>query len=82
MGQVPPKYFMPSAPYGSSDAVNALNQAQPAAVNPQSPILPNNFTNPGTGATAGTQNTAQSIRQPVQNPFGAPNNPFKGMFGL
>lgn len=43
MGQVPPKYFLPSAPYGSSDAANALNPAQKNATNPQQPLLPPNF---------------------------------------
>lgn len=45
MGQVPPKYFLPSSPYGSSSAANTVNQAQPAAQNPQQPLLPPNFQN-------------------------------------
>lgn len=48
MGQVPPKYMLPAAPYGSSQAANAINKVQPAAVNPQQPLLPPNFTDPGT----------------------------------
>jgi hypothetical protein len=56
MGQVPPKYFLPSSPYGSSPAANALNPNQPAAQNAQTPLLPPNWTDPGTLPTI--QNTA------------------------
>lgn len=38
----------PSAPFGSSDAINSLNSAQPIAPNPQQPLLPPGFTDPGT----------------------------------
>ncbi len=48
MGQVPPKFMMPSTPYGSSQAANTLNPTMPAAQNPQMPLLPPNFTDPGT----------------------------------
>jgi hypothetical protein len=48
MGQVPPKYMMPSAPYGASQAANTLNPVQQAATNPQVPLLPPNYTDPGT----------------------------------
>lgn len=65
MGQVPPKYLMPSAPYGQSDAANAVNSVQPAAINPQTPLLPPNFTDPG----------AQSNPLTGGNPQ-APKNPF------
>lgn len=47
MGSIPAKYFLPSAPYGSSDTANALNSVQPGATNPQMPLLPPNFTDPG-----------------------------------
>lgn len=47
MGQVPPKYFLPSSPYGSSPAANVLNPVQPAAQNPQTPMLPPTFSDPG-----------------------------------
>lgn len=59
MGQVPPKYFLPSAPYGASEAVNALSPVQPAATNPQQPLLPPNF---------GQQPMAPNQQNPF-NPF-------------
>jgi hypothetical protein len=61
MGQVPPKYMLPSAPYGQSSAVNALNTVQPAPVNPQTPLLPPNFNDPGT--TVGT--SLGGTRKPI-----------------
>jgi hypothetical protein len=81
MGQVPSKYFLPSAPYGSSEAANALNPVQPGAANPQTPLLPPNFQDPGTMKT--------SLQAPTQaatggNPFGGNSvnrNPFSQMFG-
>lgn len=48
MGQVNPKYFMPSSPFGASPAANALNPSQPGAANPQVPLIPTNFSDPGT----------------------------------
>ena len=56
MGMVPPKYLLPSAPYGQSDAVNAVNAVQPQAINPQTPLLPPNFTDPGTQAQTSSPN--------------------------
>lgn len=55
MGQVPAKYMLPSSPYGSSPAANVLNPTQPAAMNPQTPLLPPNFQSGGqaTGQLAG-----------------------------
>ncbi len=79
MGQVPPKYFMPSAPYGSSDATNTVNQANPAAQNPQTPLLPPNFTDPGKQ----TSQAAPAATAP-QNSYGGMNlgaNPWGKMFG-
>lgn len=80
MGQVPPKYMMPSAPYGQSDAVNAVNAVQPAAINPQTPLLPPNFTDPGTQAsqtssTPLTSSSSGSLGQASKNPFAM--NPMK-----
>jgi hypothetical protein len=48
VGQIPNKYFLPSSPYGASPAASALNPSQPAAQNPQTPLLPPNFNDPGT----------------------------------
>ena len=48
MGQVPAKYFYPSSPQGNSTAVNALSVAQPNTPSPQTPLLPPNYTDPGT----------------------------------
>jgi hypothetical protein len=64
MGQVPPKYFPPSAPYGSSDATNSLQAVQPMAINPQTPLLPPNFTDPGRtlGATVTKKPTLNSAQ--------------------
>jgi len=42
MGQVNPKYFYPSAPYGTSQASSSLNPVQPIPANPQTPLLPPN----------------------------------------
>lgn len=65
MGQVPAKYMLPSAPYGQSDAANSVNAVQPAAVNPQTPLLPPNFTNPGISATPQANPFSMN---PVSNP--------------
>lgn len=79
MGQMPPpKYFLPSSPYGSSPAINALNPTQPAAQNPQVPLLPPNFQDPGT--------MAQSMNPANMNGLppgagGAGGNPFMGRGG-
>lgn len=59
MGQVSPKYFLPSSPYGASPAASALNPVQQGAVNPQIPLLPASFSDPGT-------------MQAQQNPLAAP----------
>lgn len=54
MGQVPPKYFYPSAPYGASQAIGTLNPQQGA--NPQVPQAPNvSFPSGSTGRTGGPQ---------------------------
>ena len=72
MGQVPPTYMLPSAPYGQSDAVNAVNAVQPAAQNPQTPLLPPNFTDPGT--------TIQGANpQAPRNPFSMNPQRYPGM---
>lgn len=52
MGQIPPKYFTQPAPYGSSQAANVVNPVQQAAQNPQTPLLPPNFTDPGKAITS------------------------------
>lgn len=85
MGMVPPKSFMPSAPYGASPAANVLNPAQPAAQNPQTPLLPPNFSDPGTMQSQ----AASPMPSPASNPFSGgkqQGNPFdprifsKGLF--
>ncbi|MBV9179871.1 MAG: hypothetical protein JO356_01050 [Acidobacteria bacterium] len=63
MGQVPPKYMLPSAPYGSSDAANSVNAVQPQAVNPQTPLLPPNFQD------SGQMQQQNPTPQAGQNPF-------------
>jgi hypothetical protein len=87
MGQgVPPKYFLPSAPYGASEAANALNPTQPGAQNPQTPLLPPNFFDPGKMTTS---QAAQGMNPANQggNPFmpsgrSSTNNMFmRGLFG-
>lgn len=75
MGQVPPKYMLPSAPYGQSDAINAVNSVQPQAINPQTPLLPPNFQDPGTQANPVTGGNPQA----PQNPF---TQRYPGMGGL
>ena len=62
MGTVPAKYFLPPAPYGTSPAQNTISPATQAAQNPQVPLLPPNFFDPGkmqqaqaTNPFAGTQ---------------------------
>src|ERR1700757_1313488 len=80
LGQVPSKYFLPSAPYGSSEAANALTPSVPAAFNPQTPLLPPNFTDPGTmqQQTSSPLQAAASANPYRQNPF--QNNPYtRGM---
>lgn len=47
MGQVPAKYFMPPAPQGASAASNVVNPVQAPPINPQTPLLPSGFTDPG-----------------------------------
>lgn len=64
--------MLPSAPYGQSDAVNAVNAVQPQAVNLQTPLLPPNFQDPGTKVTG-------SNPQAPQNPF---TQRYPGMGGL
>lgn len=63
MGQTPSKYLLPSAPYGSSQAVNTTNPVQPLASNPQTPLTPPNFQDPGTAVNGQTQQAPQG------NPF-------------
>lgn len=65
MGQVPAKSFTPSAPAGASSAANTLNPSQPMGQNPQQPLLPPNFNDPG--AMPGGSSAAQ--------------NPLAGLFG-
>lgn len=55
MGATPAKYMMPSSPIGASSGINTLNPVQPNAVNPQQPLLPSNFSDPGTMAKGGAQ---------------------------
>ena len=66
MGQVPPKYFMPSAPYGASPATNVVNPTQPGARNPQTPLLPPNFQDPGAmqSATPAASSTTAQLQKP------------------
>jgi len=60
MGQVPAKFMLPSAPYGSSEGANVLNPVQPGASNPQTPLLPPNFQDPG------TMPSSTPLQQPAQ----------------
>ncbi len=62
MGQIPAKYMTPSAPFGTSDAINSLNAAQPIAPNPQQPLLPPGFIDPGA--------TIQGKQSQVSRPYG------------
>jgi len=75
MGQTPPKYFLPSSPYGSSPAINAVNPSQPAAMNPQSPLLPPAFSDPGTMGANPTQAMQPKTSNPVYSQL------MKGLFG-
>lgn len=77
MGQVPPKYMYPSAPYGGSQATNTLNSAQPIPANPQTPLLPPNFTDPGAMAQGvQTPGTSPQMNKPAKL------DPMKMLFGL
>jgi hypothetical protein len=86
MGQTPAKYFLPSAPYGASPAANALSPTQPAATNPQTPLLPPNFQSGGTLQTGATNPLATSSpTSPLgnnQNGFFGNNPILKGLFGM
>ncbi len=73
MGQVPPKYFLPSSPYGSSPASKALSPTQPGAVNPQTPLLPPNFSDPGTMAQASPSAPLTNATRSTLN-----NSPLRG----
>jgi hypothetical protein len=80
--------FSPSAPYGSSEAVNALNPSQPGAVNPQQSLLPPNFQSAGsmsnqTPALAGSAaGAAGGLGGAQPNPFGTGQaNRLRGLFG-
>lgn len=89
MGQIPAKGFLPSAPYGASPAANAVNPVQPAAMNPQTPLLPPNFTDPGKQVAAPV---ASALNPTAAGSPTAPKNPFggggmgqmfgRGLFGL
>ena len=69
MGQVPAKYFLPSAPYGASPAANTLNPVQSAAVNPQTPLLSSNFYDPGTmSQPQGVTSSGSATSSPLSNP--------------
>src|SRR5690348_4317696 len=76
MGQTPPKYFLNQAPAGSSSSSNVLNPVQPQAVNPQTPLLPPGFSDPGT-ATAQQLNpfTPSRAAAPVAPAPAAPPTP-------
>lgn len=78
MGQIPPKYMYPSAPYGGSQATNTLNAAQPIPANPQTPLLPPNFTDSG-ATMQGNQQAPQNAQKP-----GTPSklDPMKLLFGI
>jgi|SRR5580704_850893 hypothetical protein len=98
MGSTPAKYFLPSAPYGASPAANALNPTQPAATNPQTPLLPPNFQSGGNVASGTTPSgapnpTAAGTGNPFspagannpygQNPMNSSSNPMlKALFGM
>lgn len=76
MGQVPPKDFLPAAPIGASAATNTLNPAQKAPQNAQTPLLPPNFTDPGTsGMASATQNPFNPF---TVSPTPAQNGPLPG----
>ena len=85
MGQVPAKSFLPPVPYGSSMAANTLNQVSKATVVPQTPLIPNTFTDPGTTVT-GTAQPKQPqtpAANPIRsNPIPAVRNPFMSRYGL
>lgn len=72
MGQTPAKYFPPPAPYGSSMASNTVNPVSPGAQNPQTPLLPPNFLDPGKSAQGTAQNAQAPIAQQpnAQQPMG------------
>jgi len=81
MGQVPPKYIMPSAPYGQSDAVNAVNAVQPQALNPQTPLLPPNFSGAGQLPNPVQGSNPQAPKNPFTLPGPLGNNPIvRGLF--
>ena len=88
IGSVPPKFFLPSAPYGASPAANALNPSQSAAINPQQSLLPPNFQSGGTlpGSTPAASNPlSTSSPAPLgnnQNGFFGSNPILKGLFGM
>jgi len=68
VGQVGPKYFYPSAPYGQSQATSSLNQVQPVPQSPQVPLLPSNTVAQSNGAAAAQSNPSQPM-QPSINMF-------------
>jgi hypothetical protein len=86
MGQVPAKYMLPSSPYGTSPASNVLSPTQPAAANPQTPLLPPNFQSGGTLPSGSAPAVAANPFTPIgagSTPgMGARNPLLKGMFGL
>src|SRR5690348_466659 len=75
MGQTPPKYFLPQAPAGSSSSSNVLNPVQPQAVNPQTPLLPPSFFDPGTMQAPASPSTAPFAPAPIQSPAPPTPNP-------
>ena len=84
MGQVPPKWFLAPAPYGSSEAATPVNPVQPAAVSPQMPMLPPNFQDPGTmaqGTTSQLFNTPLTGGGGGYNPVGLPLFKLGGLLG-
>lgn len=79
MGQVPAKWFYPPTPYGNSTAAAVVNPSQPAAVNPQTPLLPPNFQNTPTMAAQTSQAASTQTGQPYgSNPGNRYNHVFFG----
>jgi hypothetical protein len=83
MGQVPAKYFYPPAPYGSSLASNTVNQVNPAARNPQTPLLPTGFTDPGTTISGSQAASASTTPGPYGSSGGGAGgkSPWDWLFG-
>ena len=78
---VPPKWFAPPAPYGSSPAANTVNPVAPAAQNPQVPLLPPNFSDPGTTVRGVASAPARNPIQPGGS-TGFPRRPYNPLYDL